>query len=608
MKTVFTLLLALITCAAYGHNKDTYQKLCEVNKCWTEQQDIQQLDMPAFDARGEREWIRTHLQLVEQVLRSRSTEGLSAAQTANRLTALSHLNEYWHDGNFPINDKYSYRTPIFIDRYDNFCAVGYLVKATGHEEVSRMIAANTNLAYVREMNYLELNEWAKEYGFTTDELAWIQPGYPPESYVKNIGGGTDGNVYELATSNSGSLLYVGGSFSNVDDNISTNNIAYLKEENGSLTWHAMGEGLNGRVNAVAEHNSNVFAGGTFSMSGSTAVNNVAYWDGTKWNAAGCIAGDVRDLCSFNNELYAAGDFDVCAAMSEVNFAKWNGTTWTAINMLEGQVNVIQPIGDGLILGGKFKYMNEQVNIIKYEPANGFVKYANTIENEVSDIKVYQSGIYAATTGDVDSTKLLLLLNSSTKQWETQIQLPFSGIEQPGINTLCVRGNDLLALGDLQFTSLIQPGPTARSSAILFQGKLTGYDGVYVDSAVNKAIMFKDHFIVAGNFNNGFTGGWGGNQPVHSIARWSSGVSIPTMQEVSRTISIYPNPAKETITITNNFGAKQLILYAVNGQEVAKFEVNAATVNIPVSSISVGTYIAEISDAQGNKATQKIVIE
>ena len=120
MKTVFTLLLALITCAAYGHNKDTYQKLCEVNKCWTEQQDIQQLDMPAFDARGEREWIRTHLQLVEQVLRSRSTEGLSAAQTANRLTALSHLNEYWHDGNFPINDKYSYRTPIFIDRYDNF--------------------------------------------------------------------------------------------------------------------------------------------------------------------------------------------------------------------------------------------------------------------------------------------------------------------------------------------------------------------------------------------------------------------------------------------------------------------------------------------------------
>ncbi|MBW7914270.1 MAG: hypothetical protein H3C54_11390, partial [Taibaiella sp.] len=219
MKTIVTLLLLCITYTGFGKSKPAYEKLCEVNKCWTEQPDVNQLAYPEYDNRSEHEWIRTHLSLVEQTLRARSTSHLSAQQQANRLNALAHLNQYWHEGNFPVNDQYNYRTPIFIDKYDNFCAVGYLVKATGFEQVSRKIAAQTNLAYVREMNYPELFAWATEYGFTVDELAWIQPGYGWVSYAKPMGKGTDGEVYELYVDKAGDKLYVGGNFGKVDSTI-----------------------------------------------------------------------------------------------------------------------------------------------------------------------------------------------------------------------------------------------------------------------------------------------------------------------------------------------------------------------------------------------------
>src|SRR5690606_37189284 len=167
--------------------------------------------------------------------------------------ALDHLHAYMLAGAFPQNEDYTYRTPIFIDKHDNFCAVGYLVKATGYEQVSRMIAAKINLAYVREMDYPELFAWAKDYGFTVDELAWIQPTYGPSAPAFVIGQGTDGPVMEMYVG-TGDKLYVGGNFTNVNINTAAASIAYITESGNVDTWHTMGNGVNGTVLAIAEYN------------------------------------------------------------------------------------------------------------------------------------------------------------------------------------------------------------------------------------------------------------------------------------------------------------------------------------------------------------------
>lgn len=236
------LFLLAMLCFLSSSGRSTFNKLTDVNKCWLEQRDVNPDNLPGYSAISDTEWIRLHLRLVEQTLRAKNNNHLTTEQKQNRAKALDCLHEYWLRGAFPKNEDYSYLTPIFIDKYDNFCAVGYLVKATGYEHVSRMISAKTNVAYVREMNYPELDQWAKDYGFTTDELAWIQPSYAPirNNATVPIGKGTSGTVYELSVDTTTQFLYVGGTFANVDDTISANNIAYITELGGNYTWHSMG--------------------------------------------------------------------------------------------------------------------------------------------------------------------------------------------------------------------------------------------------------------------------------------------------------------------------------------------------------------------------------
>ena len=171
MKNIFIFAFILIVSGSYG-GLSTYQKLSEVNKCWMEQKGILVPEMDNSKL-NEKDWIQLHLALVEQTLRARETNHLDRTKQFNRSRCLDILHRYWKDANFPINEDYAYRTPIFIDKHDNFCAVGFLIKETGHEQISRKIAAQTNLAYVREINYSELGKWADENGFTVDELAWI---------------------------------------------------------------------------------------------------------------------------------------------------------------------------------------------------------------------------------------------------------------------------------------------------------------------------------------------------------------------------------------------------------------------------------------------------
>ena len=453
MKAISTFLLLLLTTIAFANPDKVYDRLCEVNKCWKQQTDVAQLIYPEYTDKTDREWIRVHLQLVEKTLRARSTGHLSESQKANRISALDHLNEYWHTGAFPINDKYAYRTPIFIDDYDNFCAVGYLVKATGQEQVSRKIAAKTNLAYVHDMDYPELFAWANVYGFTVDELAWIQPSYGPPNNIKPVGGGTDGTVYELHTSSDGNRLYVGGNFDTVDNSINANSIAYVTESSGVYTWHKMGDGINGQVNSIIEFDSKVFVGGSFDSAGKKAIANVAYWDGSDWQSPGCIYGSINDFAVFNNKLYAVGSFDVCAALADINFAYWDTTynIWQQIPGLSGHINTIEIVNSEVFLGGKFVYLNDTLTAIKWDPTNSFTKFSTAPEHEVTDFVYFKNSIVASSKLlDTNSTDTLLrkLVNN---KWEAVSYQPFYQLLNrehiPQYNTLLI-DNDSILIGGL----------------------------------------------------------------------------------------------------------------------------------------------------------------
>jgi hypothetical protein len=94
------------------------------------------------------------------------------------------------------------RSPVFIDDAGTYCAVGQLIKETGYQAFAQEVSEENNYGYILDMNYTELDKWARVQGFLKEELAWIQPCYtcsnpnvPSSAGVTNVScnGGSNGS-------------------------------------------------------------------------------------------------------------------------------------------------------------------------------------------------------------------------------------------------------------------------------------------------------------------------------------------------------------------------------------------------------------------------------
>ena len=99
------------------------------------------------------------------------------------------------------------------------------------------------------------------------------------------------------------------------------------------------------------------------------------------------------------------------------------------------------------------------------------------------------------------------------------------------------------------------------------------------------------------FDKSVSGGW------TEFGYFTSGTGI---EDVTSTISIYPNPVAEEFVI-NNVEGTQIAIYSVNGQEVKHIENAKANEQIHVADLSAGTYIVRIS-SHDKVTTMKFVKE
>ncbi|MXW68074.1 MAG: hypothetical protein F4Z72_13885, partial [Gemmatimonadales bacterium] len=123
--------------------------------------------------------IEGHLRDVEEALRRKATDALSAAQRERRNTALNWLREYRERGEFPHNHTHAGgRVPVFVDEHGTPCAVAYLLQRSGRENLVREIAGADNNVYAWELaDDGRFSEWLDEMGLTLEEAARIQPNY-----------------------------------------------------------------------------------------------------------------------------------------------------------------------------------------------------------------------------------------------------------------------------------------------------------------------------------------------------------------------------------------------------------------------------------------------
>jgi len=163
-------------------------------------------------------------------------------------------------------------------------------------------------------------------------------------YVDPFPSFLDGTSLAVVVMPSGDVVY-GGEFDNVGNHVARWDGA---------AWHAMADGLDGKVNdLVVLPDGDVVACGVFSSSGATSVNNVARWDGTSWQPMGAGVGQApsgvqRLLLRENGDLLVGGFAGSAPLM------QWDGTSWLPLggSATNGDVRALHemPNGDLLVAG------------------------------------------------------------------------------------------------------------------------------------------------------------------------------------------------------------------------------------------------------------------
>ncbi|MEM6263022.1 MAG: T9SS type A sorting domain-containing protein [Bacteroidota bacterium] len=591
-----------------------YSHLVEVNKEWNHQVPATDflLERISFDSDNDR--IRMHLMLVESYLRNRQPEGISSAQLTKRHQMLDELNAYWKAGTFPINLYHPQRQPYFIDHKGTACAVGYLMIASGYQEDAQRVHRETNYAYIREIKDPALPVWAAEHGFTLEELAWIQPGYPPTTIWNGLGSGTDGDVQAMLNDPSDNTLIVAGDFTQANG-VNCQGIARWD----GTTFSAIGNGVQGTIEDMTFFQGALWVGGNL-LDGFSNPVNLAKWDGSTWTYSSIAVGPIYDLHVHNGELYAAGEM---SGIIYIGVAKYdpNMNAWNKVGAeISGLTYSLATHKGMLYAGGDFmsgagtdalQYV-ARWNGVKWEAPEGS---GPSLDAPVYTLASTDTALYAGGNFfDQEGKGKFGLASWQNGSWtpnlvDTNFARIFQATENEHVRKLQVLNGKLVATGYF------------GTGGGLFFGK---HAGVYTpglpglspivdpNGAVRSATVYKNELILAGAFTVINTGQSTGTRFNHLMRNADVLASAPRVDE-GVSFTLYPNPMSDEATIrldTRLPNQKDLAvkLYSLQGQEIdISYEQNDGQVTLYREQLTPGTYMVELSQQAQVLARGKLVV-
>lgn len=614
MRTIVATLIFLV-CAGISKAGNTYtqqpllQKLAVVNAEWPKQPEAKQLTTITTITGNTsfNQWIATHLQLVEQTLRNRNTTALTTTQKQNRIHLLDELNGYWKAGVFPVNDYLPYKNPVFIDRKGTHCAVGYLMMQSGHDDLAKRIDLNEKFAYVHEIKTAGVADWADEHGFTVDELAWIQPGYPPTTPTFDLDSGLNGTVNTIVPDPTGQTIYAGGSFSHTTGGTACNNIAAWISGFAGYDWVPVGTGLNGTVHTLVLQNNKLYAGGEFTMAGNVAANHVAVYDIAlgQWQAIGSLDSTVYALAFYNGNLYAAGKFSGL-------LAKWNGNQWNDITggFLYGEdARTLEVYDNKLVVGGNFDLAT---GAIRKHIATWDGTYMGTLGmgtvTPVNDLAVHNGKLIAA-CDIIQGTDTCAVAAFENDNWAVKLKGANNVMDYfagTAIKSLLSHNGHLLAAGNFDCSSGMIYGSDLMELGNATPGSVdtTQYVTIpliFTDSAINAMAVYNNSLYFGGGFV------YSSNNRTNHIAQINvafTGIDKTPVTPIQ--VQVYPNPATGNVTIqSNGNNILQAELLDITGRKVLSEKLNTATARLQLNNLEPGVYTLLVQTQTGWGSTRLI---
>lgn len=348
----------------------------------------------------------------------------------------------------------------------------------------------------------------------------------------NLDAGLDnesGDAFVSALAVSGATVFAGGAFTMSDTNAMTN----IARWNGS-TWSQLGSGIDyvpatpdddqtPFIAALVGNSTNLFAGGFFNTAGTTAVTNIARWNGTTWvNVGGGLdyssflpfdenTPQVQSLALQGTNLYAGGLFNLSGATTLNNIAVWNGTSWS--NLGTGADDIVYSLvatNNNVYAGGIFSTIDSVV-------ASSIARWTNShweplssgIDDSVYAIAVTASNVFVggafAKAGGVPAVDIARWNNAN---WST---LATGSANAPvgDVITMLLSGSNVYVGGNFDLA-----GTVAATNIAVWTGSTWTNVGNGVDGPV---------YAIAGNSTNLIVGGsfdFADTTPATNIARWN----------------------------------------------------------------------------------------
>lgn len=575
--------------------------------------------------------IQKHLELVVSHLGEVETEGLSSNQMTNRNALLDTLKNYAAASVFPTNTYHAKRTPYFIDIYNVHCAVGYLIKASGHDELAQRIHEEHNYNYIKDIKTSGLLEWANTYGFTVGELAWIQPSYVGNPLVA-YAGGTNGEVRKIGEhqfktlSTSSFANVVMGDFTKLG-NTDCNGIGYYFEEE----WHCMGEGIQGKLYDFESDyfSDSVVVAGNFTHN--HKQHGIAFYSLSKgWefqeNPHKGIMIATAIIRVFDKRAIAY----YLPAEDKTELWEYKDGEAEHLISINGRVNAYgdyrptkPELPEGTVIGGAFdsytrisdssQHVSHNLLMMygKYGVETSFEPIPEVVHDTVYTIYNYFTATYIGGRCDTISANgkncLTKLVDGAFQTVLTSDRFYTRKEKCPCEirDIVAFKNTDLLIGGQFPVSDMNASGTSLAtynplSNFLISLGRPQG--------PVNTLFFDGHDYIFGGEFSSQDRF----DKPLDNLGKYfnpANGVQVP---EPSDDISIFPNPAGNQFTIHSalNLVFTQIRVSTLSGQTILDrtYEDNLTQRSVDVSSLSPGLYLVSATATTGQKMISKLTIE
>ncbi len=373
----------------------------------------------------------------------------------------------------------------------------------------------------------------------------------------------DGGAYAFEYFNGN--LYVGGRFKHIGDSIqsmSQDGIRNLARWDG-MKFDSIGAFpvslWSGEVWALQVYNNELYVGGSFLNAAGQNIACIARYDGSSWYPLGSgLTGTFRTVYSmtiFNGDLIVAGTFYTAGGVPAENIARWDGNQWYPMgNGLSPHVFcvLVDSISNTLYASGNIGGSGATpISYVAKWDGQNWQQVGNGLPATSWGMSMYQGILYAGTRAPVPN-KIMRLIGQT---WQPLATYPTNG----GISELCE-----------------------------FQGALFAGATFY---EIDSICCF------------------------YGLAKYSDTLTVGFNNENQNdfNFNIYPNPAKDRITISLNnmfYGKSEIKLFNAYSELVFQktFTDNTSEIELKIPEHLVsGVYICTIVNS-GHEYSKSFILE